>query len=221
MWWRNIGSLFSPSLLYSFVSVLLIPSGLAAVGLADITGKIVREHPTFGLRDSLDTIKRCWKQALCVGMMNVLLTAIMVFACWFYLSAAGFVGAIGVGLCLLAMMIFSFMKYYIWPQIIMFKLPLWQNLKNAFLLAFINFKRNLIIGLTSLACYAFAVIAVVSTRFSIVLAAMLLLATCIFPGFKQMLVQYCVLPCIKEHVIDPYYAEHPEEDIEERQSLGL
>ena len=52
-------------------------------------------------------------------------------------------------------------------------------------------------------------------------ALLTLAAVCVFPGFKQLLVQFCIFPSIKTHLIDPYYAEHPEEDLQLRKRLDL
>ena len=36
-----------------------------------------------------------------------------------------------------------------------------------------------------------------------------------------MLIQFCTFHSIKKYIIDPYYEEHPDEDIEKRHDLGL
>jgi len=43
----------------------------------------------------------------------------------------------------------------------------------------------------------------------------------LYPAFNALLVQFCIFPSIKKFIIDPYYAEHPNEDIEKRRRLGL
>ena len=42
-----------------------------------------------------------------------------------------------------------------------------------------------------------------------------------FPSFRYLLIQYCTFPSIKKYIIDPYYAEHPDDDIEKRHNLGI
>ena len=42
-----------------------------------------------------------------------------------------------------------------------------------------------------------------------------------FPSFKYLLTQYFIFPSIKKYIIDPYYKEHPEEDINKRRDLGI
>ena len=44
---------------------------------------------------------------------------------------------------------------------------------------------------------------------------------CCYPAFRFLMTQYYVFPSIKQYVIDPYYAEHPDEDIEKRRNLGI
>ena len=48
-----------------------------------------------------------------------------------------------------------------------------------------------------------------------------MIAICCYPGFSFLLMQYCTFPSIKKYIIDPYYAEHPDEDIEQRKNLGI
>ena len=35
------------------------------------------------------------------------------------------------------------------------------------------------------------------------------------------MIQYYTFPIIKKFIIDPYYEEHPDEDIEKRRDLGI
>ena len=42
-----------------------------------------------------------------------------------------------------------------------------------------------------------------------------------YPAFNALLIQFCTFPAINKFIIDPYYAEHPDLDIEKRRSLGL
>jgi hypothetical protein len=49
----------------------------------------------------------------------------------------------------------------------------------------------------------------------------ILLAICVFPGFISLLTQMLIFPKVKTLMIDPYYEEHPGEDIELRRGLGL
>ena len=53
------------------------------------------------------------------------------------------------------------------------------------------------------------------------LGVMIIATVCFYPGFHHLLVQFCVFPAVRRLMIDPYYEQHPNDDIELRRSLGL
>ena len=221
IWWANVKSLILLDIVYSAMSLTLLPSGLAAVGMANVAGNLARQRYYFSFKEYWDAIRKCWKQALCAGLINLLFTAVLALVIWFYLSTSGVIFVFGMGCCLLALVIFSFMKYYIWPQIILFRMPLISIYKNSFLFVFLNLKSNLLIGLVSLLCYVLAAVVLLYVPYLLSVPLVVVLGICLFPGFKQLLVQYLVFPFLKQYVIDPYYAEHPKEDVDERKNIGV
>lgn len=221
IWWANIKPMVLLNIVYTAMHLALLPSGLAAVGMANVAGNLARERYFFSFKDYWDAIKKCWKQALCAGLINLLFTAVLALVIWFYLSTTGILFVFGMGCCLLALVIFSFMKYYLWPQILLFRMSLWDAYKNAFLFAFLNLKSNLLIGLVSLLCYIAAALLLLYVPYLLSVVPVVVLGVCVFPGFKQLLVQHLVFPCLKRNMIDPYYAQHPQEDIRQREDLGL
>ena len=113
------------------------------------------------------------------------------------------------------------MRYYMWTLIITFDLPTSKIYKNSFLLAFVNFKKNLFVGVVELALCACVILAVVWIPHFIVLFLATLLTVFIFPGSIHLLIQFNCFPAIQKYMIDPYYEIHPEEDISLRRSLSL
>ena len=59
------------------------------------------------------------------------------------------------------------------------------------------------------------------TGYLILTVLAILLATCLFPGFINLLTQTLIFPKVKQLMIDPYYEAHPDEDVELRRNLGL
>ena len=220
-WWANVKSLILLDIIYSAMSLTLLPSGLASVGMANVAGNLARERYYFSFKEYWDAIRKCWKQALCAGLINLLFSVVLALVILFYLSTSGMIFVFGLGCCLLALVIFSFMKYYLWPQIIMFRMPLISIYKNSFIFAFLNLKDNLLIGIFSLLCYVLAALFLLYVPYLLSVPLIVVLGICLFPGFKQLLVQYLAFPFLKQYVIDPYYAEHPNEDIQERRDLGI
>jgi uncharacterized membrane protein YesL len=201
--------------------MLLIPSGLAQAGIANVTRNLTRDKHSFGLSDYFDTIKANWKQSLIVGILNLLVTVLLCFGLLFYYNSEGIFSDIALGFLLICFVIFSFMRYYMWTMIITFDLPVSKIYKNSFLLAFVNFKSNLFVGVIELALYAAVILTVVWIPHFIVLFLGTILAVFILPGFTNLLIQFNTFPTIQKYMIDPYYEAHPDEDISLRRSLSL
>lgn len=221
IWWDNLKSMVLLNIVHSALSLTLLPGGLAAVGMANVTDTLVQGRYFFSFKEYWDGIKKCWKQALIAGIINLLFTALLLLSFWFYLSTSGMLFVFGMGCCLLAAVISSFMKYYLWPQMLLLRLPLTSIYKNSFIFAALNLKSNLLIGLVSLLCYAVAAVVLLYVPYLVSVIVIVVLGTCVFPGFKQLLVQYVIFPFLKEYMIDPYYAAHPDGNGQEIYKPGV
>lgn len=221
---RNFWKFITINLVYGIISLPQITSGLASAGFTHVARNTARDKHSFGLSDFFDTIKKNWKQALGGGIINTLVYAIIIFDLWFfYTSVKGVFGIIGLGLMLSVLVIFTMMNYFIWTLMITFKFKLKQIYKNSFNFAVINLKKNFLCFFVLLLVHAVYVgILFLFQRFwHIVLAFEIFAYILTYPGFKFLLVQYCCFPAIKKYIIDPYYEEHPDEDIEKRRDLGI
>ena len=216
---RNFWKFITINLVYGIISLPQITSGLASAGFTHVARNTARDKHSFGLSDFFDTIKKNWKQAFGAGIINTLVYAIIIFDLWFfYTSVKGVFGIIGLGLMLSVLVIFTMMNYFIWTLMITFKFKLKQIYKNSFNFAVINLKKNFLCFFSLLLVHAVYVgILFLFQRFwHIVLSLEIMIYILTYPGFKFLLVQYCCFPAIKKYIIDPYYEEHPDEDIEKR-----
>lgn len=221
IYFRKFWKLIIANLLYVLVSLPVLTSGMAEVGLTYITRNFAREKHAFVSGDFFDTIKKNWKQALPIGIVNLLLTFMIVFDIWFFAAnAKGIMGYIMVALIITIAIVFTFMKYYMAMLVITFKLTWKQIYKNSLIFAFAGMKRNLLISLVLLLCYAIA-FSLIWFLFPIGLVIVILLYIFIFPAFRSYLIQYNIFPLIKKHMIDPYYKEHPGEDKEAKRALNI
>lgn len=219
-WFRNLWKLTKVSFVYSLLSLLVIPSGLASAGMTNVARNLARDKHSFGLSDFFETIKKNWKQALPAGIINAVINFLIGFSIYFYFFGDDIWSIIGFGFSVALFIVFTFMKYHIWLLIITFKLPLKKVYKNCFLFVFVNIKSNIIIGLTQLLLTA-GVIAMFFIPYYIAWVVAILIAVCIIPGFINLLTQMLIFPKVKALMIDPYYEEHPGEDVELRRNLGL
>ena len=83
-YFRNFWRFFSVNLIYCATSLPVLTGGMAAAGITNITRNIARDKHSFGISDFFETIKKNWKQALSVGIINIIITALIVFGIWFY-----------------------------------------------------------------------------------------------------------------------------------------
>lgn len=221
---RNFWKFITINLVYDLISVPVLTNGLASAGLTNVTRNIARDKHSFGLSDFFDTLKKNWKQALPAGIINTLVYAMLFFDIYFFwFSSKGMVASIGVGISLCLLFIFTVMNYYIWTLMITFKFTLKQIYKNSFKFVFINMKLNLLCFFSLLLVYAvnIALIFLFQSAFFIVLTLEILLYILLYPSFRFLLVQFCTFPSIKKYIIDPYYLEHPDDDIDKRRDLGI
>ncbi|MBQ2286249.1 MAG: YesL family protein [Clostridia bacterium] len=221
---RNFWKFITVNLVYALISAPVLTNGLACAGITNITRNIARDKHSFGLSDFFETVKKNWKQALAAGVINTLVYAILAFDLYFFwFSSKGVMSSVGMGISLCIFFIFTVMNYYIWTLMITFKFTVKQIYKNSFKFVFINMKINLVCFLAILLVYAvnICLIFLFKSAFIMVLTLEILLYLLIFPSFKFLLVQFCVFPSIKKYIIDPYYLQHPEDDIEKRRDLGI
>ena len=221
---RNFWKFIVINLVYGIISLPVLTNGLAAAGITNVTRNIARDKHSFGTSDFLETISKNWKQALPAGIINTLIYIILSFDIYFFYTASeGIMSTIGLGISLCMLFVFTVMQYYIWTLIITFNFKLKQVYKNSFKFVFINMKMNLLCFFAILLVYAvnIAVIFLLQSYFLVVITFELLIYILTFPSFRYLLVQFCTFPSIKKYIIDPYYAEHPDEDIEKRQNLGI
>lgn len=225
IYFRNFWSFFRMGPIYWVVCLPLVTNGLAAVGMTHIARSTTREKHSFLMSDFLETVKKNWKQALPLGIINLVVSVLAVVDVWYfwsYLTASKEMtafGVIGLGVAFFLLISVIIMKYYIWTLTITFSLPLSKLIKNSFHFVFLNLPRNLMIAVIMGIIYAGLYILAVINPFCFILALVLLV--CVVPGFKASLVQANTFPVIQKHMIDPYYAEHKGEDIEKRRALGL
>lgn len=221
---RKFWTLLELGLLYLLLTLPLLTNGLACAGTTFITRNFAREKPVFLISDYFSCIKKNWKQALFVGILNLILGGIMIYSALFYYFAGTGTTLICMAMVLLLLLIFFVMQFYLYVMMVTFKFNLRQLYKNAFYLVFIGWKENLKIIFTLLAVYGMMISLILALWFSsLIPIALLFVAFCLLflPAFRMLLTQFYVFPVVKRILIDPYYKDHPEEFEAARHHLNL
>lgn len=220
---RKFTKLILANLLYVLVSLPIVTHGLAQAGLTFATRNFSREKHVFLPSDFFDTIRKNWKQALATGLLELGIGALLLFDLWYawQISADGqFTTLIFLGVTIFLIAFFAYVRYYLYFQLITFKMTFKQIWKNSLMFAILGIKENMVItgslvlmyAVGFLIAYAFGLL---SVPFFLVMYVFL------FPAFRSFLIQFTIFPLMKRVIIDPYYKEHPEEDLDKRHDLNL
>ena len=226
LFFRKFFKLIVANFLYVLVSFPVVTQGLAQAGMTYVTRNFSREKHVFLMSDFFDTIKKNWKQALANGIIELVVGGCLIFDifyAWGWLNAEESTGILPLLFFVFTMflvVIFCFARFYLYFQMITFKMSLKQLWKNSLLFAIIGLKENLIIAVTLVLLYALAGV-LLNYFFWFSLPIVLLLYILIFPAFRSFLIQFVIFPLIKHTIIDPYYAQHPNEDLDKRHDLNL
>lgn len=232
---RKFWKLAIASLLWAVTGLAVVTRGLADAGLTFITRNFSREKHAFIPEDFFTTIKKNWKIALPVGIINLLVTGVLCYNAFYYATGLmpALVGSkadpmtltwfdnVIMGVTLLVFVTFSWMKYYIPFLMITFKLKLKQIYKNAFLFASVNLKVNLLVSAVLLAVYALMGALLFHFPNVTMFVILCVLGVAVVPGFRSLLIQFAIFPAIKRLIIDPYYKENPDADRQARLDLNL
>ncbi len=227
LYFRKFFKLIIANLLYVLVSLPIVTRGLAEAGLTFVTRNYVREKHVFLPADFFDTIKKNWKAALGVGLLDLAVSAILIYDLWFFGSNLLHAEEFSVMMMLMTAAIMmvcilvSFARYYVYIQLITFRLTVKQVLKNSLLLAFAGLKRNLALSFLLLLVYAIPICIALFAVLEIAIVLCGVLYLLFLPAFQSFLTQFMVFPLIQRTMIEPYYREHPDEDIDRRHDLNL
>ncbi len=195
------------SIILLILSLLVVFTfGLVNVGTTYIIRSMVREEPVFFWHDFFYAIKRNWKQALPMGIIDLVLMALIAYDLLFFnFNNSGTMMFIFLAVSWGVAIMYFFMRLYIYVMMITFDLSLWKIIKNAIYFSVLGFKRNIMALIGVLA------IAAITISLYTVLPPLGILPLTIAFGLGGFIGMYCSYPKIKEIMIDPYYEEHPEE----------
>lgn len=183
-------------------ALTLLTFGLVRIGVTYIIRNMFRGEPVFMFHDFFYAIKRNLKQGIIYGILDVVITGLIIYDIVFFnlnynLSTMTNV-MFYMSLCLA--MLYFFMRHYIYLMLITFDLSLLKMFKNALLFTILGIKRNIMVFLGTLALalieffliYAYFPLAVI-------------VPFVILPALLITIGVYGVYPKIKEIMIDPYY----------------
>ena len=201
---------------YSVAALTLFTFGIVNAGTAYILRNIAKGDPVFLWSDFWYAVKRNWKQALPFGIIDAGINVLLIWNIYtMFISSNGNYFSNTMFWCTIVLFILYFvMRYYIYIQMVTFKLSVIKILKNSMIFALLGFKRNIVAFLGILAGLLVEFICLFGAGGILLPFGIALPFLILFSSFAYMKV-FAAYFKIKDVMIDPYLAEHPEEAPEE------
>ncbi len=209
----------SPSVLtyvfYGIGILFLFTFGLVNVGCAYILRNIAKGEPIFAWSDFWYAVKRNYKQAIPMGIIDALACVILPFNIYsMLLNSSSFFTSLLLWSNIFIFIAFFFMRYYIYVQMVTFKLSLFKIIKNSAIFSLLGFKRNIVAFLAILLGLILEAILIFSfggILLPFALAAPLILFLALFAYIKV----FAAYAKIDQYMIAPYRVDEPVEEIDE------
>ncbi len=195
---------------YGLGALVLLTFGCVNVGTAYILRNIAKGEPVFIWHDFWYAIKRNWKQALPFGVIDGLINGILIFNVYTtVVSSSDFITSMMFWANIVLMILYFFMRCYIYVQMVTFKLSVFKIVKNSLIFALLGLKRNVLALLGTIVC----VILEITFFFSfggLLVPFGIAAPLAVMLSFMAYMKVYAAYFKIKTIMIDPYYEEHPE-----------
>ena len=196
---------------YGLGALTLFTFGLVNVGTAYILRNVAMGDAVFVWQDFWYAIKRNWKQALPFGVIDVIVNAVLIVNIYnMAVSGQSIFESTMMWMNIVIFILFFFMRYYIYIQMVTFKLSLFKIVKNSLIFSLLGFKRNILALLGIVLCIAFEILFIFGVG-GILLPLGVAAPLAILFALMAYMKVYAAYFKIKEVMIDPYKAEHPEE----------
>jgi uncharacterized membrane protein YesL len=208
---------------YGISALALFSFGFVNVGTAYILRNIAKGDPIFPWSDFWYAVKRNWRQALIFGIIDGGIIFLLCANIYWMTSYGGvFFTDLMFWSNIVIFILYFCMRFYVYVQMVTFKLSLFKIIKNSLIFALVGFKRNFValIGIIILALFNVLLFVAFNgylISFAVAVPLILFFSSC---AYMKIYASYFKIKAI---MIDPYYEEHPDEapDNEEKESEQL
>lgn len=196
---------------YALGALFIFTFGLVNVGTAYILRNIAKGDPVFVWSDFWYAVKRNLRQALIFGVIDAAINAILVYNMYnFVFGESKFIHSMMFWSNIIVFVLYFVMRYYIYVQMVTFKLSIFKILKNSLIFTLLGLKRNVMALLGILVVILLEVMFIFAFSGVLISFAVALPLLLFFSSAAYMKV-YAAYFKIEELIIEPYYEEHPEE----------
>ncbi len=202
-------------IIVALIGFTVITWGWQQVGATYNLRSLVRGDSCFIWSDYFYAIRRNLKQGLIFGLIDVIVTIVLIADIVFLLPlAVGFGYGLMFGFIVALAALYFVMRLYIYPMMITFDLSIKKLLKNALIFAMLGIKRNImaLLGIVLLVVLNFFAIV---WGLSIGLSVTLILPFFYLSALWGFIGVYAAYPVIQKYMIDPYIQKTVEETPDE------
>ena len=196
---------------YGISALTLLTFGIVNVVTAYILRNLAKGEPVFVWADFWYAVKRNWKQAIPFGMIDAFLNFLFIYNIYTaFTQTSDFLGSMLFWCYIILFVLYFFVRSYIYVQMVTFRLSVFKIFKNSLIFAVLGFKRNFGAFFGTLLMIALEFLFMFGAGSILVPFAVAMPLTVFFSISAYMKV-FASYYKIKEVMIDPYLAEHPEE----------
>lgn len=196
-------------ILYALAALVIFTFGPVNAACTYIIKNLVKGEPVFLWQDFKSTIRTNWKQALPMGILDLITIGASCYSLYMYYYNYNNYFVLFYAL-LLVMMLYSFMRCYLYTIMVTFDLSFFKIIKNAAIFSLLGFGRNFMAMAGSLMLIMLTIsLGSLFTPIAIISIFMILISNCAFMGM------YAAYPKIKKFMIDPYYPSDKTSEIPE------
>lgn len=200
------------------VAFLVLTFGWQNVGASYILRNMVRGEPVFILSDYFYAIKRNLRQGLLMGILDVVILFLLAFDLMYF---SGLTGTFWMDVCYFAMIalliIYFFMRFYIYLMLVTFELSIKKIFKNALIFTALGVKRNLM-GALGIVGWTAANVVLFLLLININIAIPLILPVIYYLSVTSFTSAFAAYPVIEKYMIAPYQSASDEEIEEEAEA---
>lgn len=201
---------------YGISLLTLFTFGLVNVGTAYILRNIAMGEPVFTWSDFWYAIKRNWKQALPLGIIDGIINIVLAVNIYNMIvtQEPTYFESFMLWANIIIFVLYFFMRYYMYVQLVTFELSIGKIFKNSLIFALLGIKRNVMALLGVLIGVALEIFFVLGLGGILIPLGVGMPLLIMLSGFAYMKV-YAAYFKIKEVMIDPYKSEHPDPEPDE------
>ncbi len=214
LYFRKFWKICILSMMYVASCLPIITIGPATAGFTLILRNYAREEHAFMWGDYIDTVKKNWKMATVVFLIDIVAFVLGFIAFSFYTSPnvvlPQLLKTIAIAVLTMVSVIYIFMHYYIYLLLVTFHVTFRQLYKNSFIFAMVGLWRNIFLT---------AILAAFGLLIFIFMPVSFLAVFFVLSGTMGFIINFTVYPLIKKLMIDPIMEQENKEDSQDDEAV--